>query len=465
MEQERPTGTDDSAGIRSPFRRRIAAIVAGASLLVLVSALTVWHLPAPAPTLLIASGPAGDVSFQIGEVLATILEDAFPGFPEGKDLDFANTPSGGSVDNVLRVFNGRAHLGLAEEGIELDQKTIRTSGGSPSITSGQPQAEARTLVQLFSSPLKVVARRDLGRQAGVAPPPLRMLSDLGRLTDRRRTQHLPPFKISIGTAGSGTRKVAMLVLDQYGLTASPDPSREDGADFAIRGHDWTIERVRRGLLQGEIDIAFFLTAFGTGELRNLALQGGFVLLGIDRAEGIHRSHPFLDVVRIPTASYPSSGKFPETDIETLAAGEILIGSSLLTDQQAYRIVESIFNHSHNLGSAFPFMPPLSKADQLAERSTTRLIPAPRRSIRDATNRRDSSISCNATATRCSASRGCSRFAAQAGPSITSGRAAGEAVPCCIACTMPRRRSTSMSWSRRCPISTPRERSIATPTNA
>ena len=341
--------------------------LAPALIVALILTLIVWYLYTPPTTMLISSGDPGDMYYLVGTVLDDILEDAFPGFPQDRNVDFTNLPSRGAVENVTRVVKGKAQLGLAEEGIELETRTPHGPEGDQSRLGSSVQAEVRTLAQLFNSPLKIVVRRDLGLQQAKEAARIETLGDLRTLIDLGRKRQDGPLKAFIGAEGSGTRKVARLVLDHYGFTTKPASQPLASADLLIVGDDWSFEQAKRGLQDNAIEVAFFLTAFGTNAVRDLAGTGRFALLGIDRAEGIHRSHPFLDVVTVPASSYPAMLKFPETEIQTLAVAEVLIGSSKLTDKEAYRIVETLFNHSHDLGSAFPFMVPLSKTDQLAQR--------------------------------------------------------------------------------------------------
>ncbi len=136
--------------------------------------------------------------------------------------------------------------------------------------------------------------------------------------------------------------MASLVLDHYGFSTDLDGRPDGPVDLAIVGHDWSFGLAKEALEANEIQIAIFLTAYSTEAVKDLAGKGRFALLEVDRAEGIHRSHPFLDVTSIPTASYPTPAKFPPKETKPLAVDEVLIGSSTLSDQEAYRIVEAVF---------------------------------------------------------------------------------------------------------------------------
>ncbi len=331
-----------------------------------ILALCLWYLGlgTPATSMTISSGDPGGVYSNLSDELADILNEAFPGFPRGRRIVFANLASRGAVENVMRIRQGQAQLALAEEGIELQKQNVAAGAGGP----GAPEPiEIRTLIQLFSSPLKIVARRDIGFKGAKDSATLESLSDLKTLTEIRSLAKQTPVKAFIGAEGNGTRKVASLVLDHYGFITDLDGRPDGPVDLAVVGHAWSFDRAKEALEANEIQIAIFLTAYGTEAVKDLAGKGRFALLEVDRAEGIHRSHPFLDVTSIPTASYPAPAKFPPKETKTLAVDEVLIGSSTLSDREAYRIVEAVFLHSHELGSSFQFLVPLSKANQLAQR--------------------------------------------------------------------------------------------------
>jgi TRAP-type uncharacterized transport system substrate-binding protein len=327
-----------------------------------------WSLATPAPRMVITSGEAGDLYHSLGAALASILDDAFPGFPESRRVLFVNEASPGTLNNVTRIRQGKAQIALAEEGIDAatgsaERRTPATSAGA----AGRGP-EVRTLVQLFNSPLKIVARQD------IAGSPLETLSDLKRAAQARLAARRPAIRAFIGAAGTGTHRVASIVLDHYAFTrATTDAPADLGPEIVLVGQDWLIgqqkgfARAKQALERDEIQVAFFLTEYGSEAVRDLVDKARFGLLAVDRAEGINRWHPFLDVTTIHAASYPAARPFPARDTKTVAVDELLVAASTLSDQEAYRIVQAVFRNSHELRSEFPFMVPHTKEEQLAQR--------------------------------------------------------------------------------------------------
>ncbi len=315
----------------------------------------------------LASGPEGSIYDQVGDQLEDLLDDAFPGFPDGERIVLRNVLSQGPLENVRLIMEDKARLGIAEEGIELKDMPAKASSPFGVGMAAEEPPEVRALARLFASSLKIVARRDALAQAGKGAVWPETLGDLRQIVEARRQRHEPPLHVFVGQDGSGSDTLAKLVLEQYGLVTNDENGRRERFDLQETGDHWDVERVRKGLDDGEIQIAFLLAPFGSQSMRTIAQTGRYMLLSVDRADGIHRSHPFLDVTTIPPGSYPSSGLFPDRPVTTLLVDVVLIGSSRLSDFQAYRIVHRLFLHSHELGSAFPFMIPLTKEDQVSQR--------------------------------------------------------------------------------------------------
>ncbi len=325
-----------------------------------------WSMARPPARIVISSGEPGDVYHSLSQELVVLLREAFPGFPEGRRVEFVNSTSRGTVENVSRIRQGTAQLAMAEEGIDVERASRQPGSTGRSGSRAANAAEVRTLIQLFSSPLKVVARQDILTPG--APGPLDTLSDLKRVTERRVALREPALKVFIGAEGSGTHKVSRIVLDHYAfaLAGARPGSAPAPAELEIVGPDWGFDRAQQAIETNEIQVALLMTEYGTEAVRELAGQGRFLLLGVDRGDGVHRWHPFLDVVSIPPAAYPAAAKFPPREIKTLAVDELLVASSTLSDKDAYRIVEALFKRSHELRSIFPFMVPHTRDEQLAQ---------------------------------------------------------------------------------------------------
>ena len=104
MTEARPEATGGPLPSAPPGRPR-GRFWAAALLAAVIAPLLTWYLRTPPATMLISSGDPGDVYYLVGAVLDDVLEDAFPGFPQGRDVDFTNLRSRGAVENVTRIGN------------------------------------------------------------------------------------------------------------------------------------------------------------------------------------------------------------------------------------------------------------------------------------------------------------------------------------------------------------------------
>jgi hypothetical protein len=203
------------------------------------------------PVLTLSSGLRGGLYYKIGEELPRILQSALD-----DEIRFVSRPSDGSAQNVDRIERGEAQLALAQDGLQA----------GPAV---------RALARLYVSPLHIVVRKAAGMK-GV--PDL-----VPRNGERKR-------RAFIGRQESGTRVVTELVLKQHGLSLS---------DLEIKGgNEWDIATAAEALKKDDIDVAFFLVGVGAEALNDLAADGRFTLLNVDRAEGIPTTFPYLGKVEI-----------------------------------------------------------------------------------------------------------------------------------------------------------------------
>lgn len=267
------------------------------------------------PTYTLSSGSKGGVYAELGRALLPILGVTF-----GGKINFQVNPSRGSNENVDRIQRGEAQLAFAQDGLDSGPKV-------------------RALAHLYSSPLQIVVRKD---------------SNIKKISDFHSSGTGNRVRVFLGQNESGTRSVAELVLKQYGVALS---------DFdAEGGLDWNFDDAAQALKKGKIDVGFFLVGIRSDAINDLASDGSFTLLDIDKAAGIAVANPYLDSFTIPRGTYASDQSFPDAEIHTVASRELLICSSDMSTKTAYRIVEGLFSHSPELVRQFPVLTQLSMVD-------------------------------------------------------------------------------------------------------
>lgn len=262
----------------------------------------------------ISSGTYGGLYYKLGDELANILNDGF----EGK-ITFTNIESRGSIENTERITKDQAQLAFAQDGL---------------IAGSNVAALAR----LYISPLQIVVAK-----AG----PLKNISEL-------KTKGIK-FTVYIGEAGSGTRTVSTTVLSHYGISLS---------DVAVIGDNWSFDEAADALMRGDIEAAFFLTGYGAPAVEKIAndVKARFTLLDLERVPGMTTAYPYLEATTISKASYPSSAKFPDREIHTVATRELLICSRQMSEREAYKIVDVLFKSSSRIVRNFTLLTQLSRIE-------------------------------------------------------------------------------------------------------
>jgi len=238
--------------------------------------------------------------------------------------DFIPEPSCGPFDNIYSINHGLANLGFAEDGLPLYFEP--TAGCVPTpVTSdhGRPKALSpeirfRALMPLYLSPLHVVARRKAA------------YSDV---------REIPPHTTAyVGQPGSASAFIAQSILSHYGISIDAVAGRLDA------------QQAVQQLLDGKIEVGFFLDRLHEEKLRSLLDRGEVKLLTIEHAQGLKLLYPYLEVVTIPAATYRSSSK----DILTVGTKTLLVTSTELSEVEVYEVAQKLSQHINLIIKDIPF---------------------------------------------------------------------------------------------------------------
>lgn len=185
-------------------RRALASVIAGMS----VVAALVGCEPSPAPERFsIAGGGPTGVYYGFGEQLAGVLSSRL-----GADVSVDET--NGSVDNLLRVSDGRALLGFAQSDAAADAVA--------GVGAFREPLAVQAVARLYDEYVHVVVRSD---------------SDIRRIGD------LAGRGVSLGAPSSGVNIVATRVLDAEGVAPTD-------VDDAALGLAESIAAFREGEIEG-----------------------------------------------------------------------------------------------------------------------------------------------------------------------------------------------------------------------
>jgi TRAP-type uncharacterized transport system substrate-binding protein len=294
-------------------------------ILVPLVALNVYIVKRTQTPRLFLTGPHASTASLLGPSFVEVLNSAAglkQWFFQYLIEDFSAVETCGSLDNIAILNQGKAQLAFVEDGLPLHVKTPpacqlpvdRRLGGNV-VPSGTVRLQA--VMPLYLGPLHVIAKRGLN------------------YTDVRHIK--PHSKVYIGPDGSGTSFVSLLVL------------RHEGIPIDRIGANWDFQRAMQAILKGEIDVAFFLIALNSQEIKQLLDSPALHLLTVDSAEALTLLAPYLEMAKIPASTY----KVSSTEITTVATKTILAASTELSDAEVYEIATRLSHHLHDLLKDIP----------------------------------------------------------------------------------------------------------------
>lgn len=269
-------------------------------------------------TYYLLTGPKGGSSNMIGPRMAEVLNRTTP-LEHVLHLnvvpDYRVQESCGSMDNLYYLNRGLAQLAFVHDGLPVEaanEPTCPLPLPAPRFSDTQSEMRTRALFPLFTAPLHIIARRDLH------------ITDLEDLR--------PTMNVYLGSEGGATAYVARNLLAQSGLTVTPQS--------AHLNYDQSIQQ----LVDGRIDVGFFLTGLNAQAVQRLMQTGRFTLLSVSHASGLQMHFPYLHTVTIPGGTYEGAPK----EVVTVGATTVLAASTALTDIEVYTVASKLSQHMHDL---------------------------------------------------------------------------------------------------------------------
>jgi len=222
--------------------------------------------PAPPGSITITTGPAGSTYYSVAERYRPILAR------NGIKLNIL--PSQGSLENLKRLTDAKALVDVA-----------LVQGG---VAAGADISDLVSLGSVFYEPLAIVYR---------SPHPVVRLSELqGK-------------RIAIGPEGSGTRFLALMLLQAYeiqpgGPTVLVDLAGNPAVD---------------ALLSGRVDAAFLMGDSASGKTMGRILRAsGIRLFDFPQADAYVRHFRYLTKLELPPGSFDLGTDLPSKPLVMLA---------------------------------------------------------------------------------------------------------------------------------------------------
>ena len=198
---------------------------------------------------------------------------------------------------------------LARDGITLE--VLSTAGSAENIKLLEAETGGVDVAFLQGGTGTLAAADDLVSLGSLYLEPLWLFYRANNSVDQ--ISDLKEKRIAVGKKGSGTRMLAMQLLELNGLTSAPDLLISEGG-----------EKAAKMLLEGSVDAAFFVTSHRSTVVRMLLESEKARLLSFDRAEAYTPRYRYLKEVRLAEGVIDFEKNIPSRDIILLAPAAQLV---------------------------------------------------------------------------------------------------------------------------------------------
>lgn len=238
----------------------IAALIIGAAFLIAFR----FVRPAPPDTFVISTGSEGGAYHLFAERYRELLAR--------ENIEVELRPSAGSIDNLKRLTDG-------ESGVDV----ALIQGG---VTAPDQEYSVRSLAAIYYEPLWIFYR---------SPGELTLLTQLAGK------------RIAVGPEGSGTRALAMNVLQASG-TLRPDTTLSPASSMTAADE----------LIAGKLDAALFVVAPDAPVVQKLLHAKGVRLMSLGHAEALARRFTYLSTITLPRGMIDLGNDIPSSNINMVA---------------------------------------------------------------------------------------------------------------------------------------------------
>lgn len=224
--------------------------------------------PAPEKKLIIATGSEKGNYYKVALEYKKLLEQ--------NKIEVTLLNTAGSVENIKLLKEGKADIGFVQNGI------------LPST-----EKELQFLANIYYEPLWVFYKNDNYQ-----------MDYLIQLISK---------KISIGVEGSGTRDLALKLLEDNGIT------NENSTILA-----YSDSEAKEKLLNGEIDAMFMVTSHESQNVKELLENPKINVLSIKRAKAYSQKYNFLEALTLHEGTLDLYKNLPDENINLLSTSANLL---------------------------------------------------------------------------------------------------------------------------------------------
>ncbi len=249
--------------------------------------------PAPPKRLVMATGAAGNAYHAFGLHYKKLLER------EGIVIEVRETA--GSVENLDLLDAGQADLAFVQGGMARSTK----------------QTGLTSLASVYFEPLWL-----FHRQTGT----------LDRLPALRG------LRVAVGPAGSGTRALVELLLNDNAIGPSDSDLRSLPVDESAQA-----------LVAGSLDAMFVVASPVASVVQRLVAEPGVELSSMQRADAYVRRYGFLTSLELPEGTLDLTRNLPPRDVRLLAAAANLVAAPGLHPALVGLLLQAAYEIHGNAG--------------------------------------------------------------------------------------------------------------------
>jgi len=256
-------------------RRRLAALVLA---LIAVAVWATFHFTSPGPTrrIVLASGTDGGVYHRFAHRYVELLAR------EG--VTVTERMTSGADENLKLMLDPKSGVDVAF-----------MQGG----LAHSPETDGLMMIaSLYYEPLWVFYR------SPSALPELREL--LGK-------------RIAVGIPGSGTRALALALLELNGVVDTHGIGRENTEIRAIGGED-----ALKALKTDTVDAALFVGGARTPVIQQALREPGIQLMSLKRADAYPRHFPYISKLSLPQGAIDLASNVPDRDVAMIGTKAMLV---------------------------------------------------------------------------------------------------------------------------------------------
>ena len=260
----------------------------------------------PPSKIVLATGQPGGVYDSFGHEYQKRLG------AQGLKVELVNTA--GSVDNFRRIIEGKVDIAFAQSGTYQ--------------VVNDPQHKVSGLAAIYYEPLWIFTKRDI------------------RMEDKMAYR---PESVAVGPKGSGTEAIAKAILAEQGYDiTSPAIVNLSSAD------------ARRQLIEGKLDVAFFVTSYREGGILELLREKNLRLTSFRREVAYTRKFRGLTPVKVHEGLLDLKENIPPENITLLSPSALLVARDTINP----RLVELVLKVAQAVHSPGDLLDPPLKFPSL-----------------------------------------------------------------------------------------------------